>query len=146
MPNESAGSVQASVVAARNAGTSSSLRRSSVSGAALALLGRDAADRRRELGVRRRVDRSMLHLRARRILAEVVAVLPVARRTHRPRHEAAAAVGAYIEHHVLDAVAAERALVGADPRLRGIGRQRAVAVLAGGAQFQHATILAEAPH
>src|SRR5690349_21306780 len=49
----------------------------------------------------------------------------------RPALEVAAAVGADVVEALLDAVGAERALVGADPRVGGVGRQVAVAALAG---------------
>src|SRR6185503_15366857 len=106
-------------------------------GAALALFGRNPLQARNELVMLRPIDRTVLDRRARRILAEIVAALPVPLRPHRPRHEAAAAVRAHVPQHVLDAVATERAFVGADPGFRRGGRQRAVAVLAGGPELQH---------
>src|SRR5512135_981447 len=98
-----------------SAGTRSSF---SASSTALAFVGRNALDRCGEGRVRGGIHRTVLHLRARRVLAEIVVALPVPRRAHRPRHEAAAAVGADVLQHVLHAVAAERALVRADPSLR----------------------------
>src|SRR6185436_5204811 len=103
----------------------------------LALFRRDLPDRARERRVFRRIDRPVLHFRACRILAEEVIALPVLRRPDRPRDEAAAAVGADVAEHALDAGCAERALVAADPRRGGIGRQRLVAVLATRAKLQH---------
>jgi uncharacterized repeat protein (TIGR01451 family) len=62
----------------------------------LAILRRDAPDRSGEAGVHGAIDGPVLHVRARRILAEVVVALPIRRRPDRPRHEAAAAVRANV--------------------------------------------------
>src|SRR5262245_23533072 len=91
--------------------------------------------------MRSRIDRPVPDLRACRILAEVVVALPVRLRPDRARREAAAAVGADVPDYVIDAIGAERAFVGADARLERVGRQRLVAVFAGGAEFEHVQIL-----
>src|SRR5690242_18821003 len=103
----------------------------------LTLVRRNAMDRRGEAPVRRALHRPVLHLAARRILAEKVAVLPVPRRPDRSRHEAAAAVRANVTEDHLHAARAKGALVAADPCLQRVGRQRLVAMLASRAQFQH---------
>ena len=64
-------------------------------------------------------------------------VLQLGRRPDGPRREVAAAVGAAPSELVLNAIAAECALEGADHRVRRIGRQILVAALAIGAQFKH---------
>src|SRR5437016_8489746 len=75
------------------------------------------------------IDRTVLRLGARRILSQVVAALPVLRRPHRARHEAAAAVRTYVRQP-LHARRAESAFEAADPRVERIGRQVLVAMLA----------------
>src|SRR5262249_14706506 len=99
-----------------------------------ALLRRYIPDRGREHRMGRRVHRPVLDLRARRILAEGVVVLPVLRRPDWSGGKPNAAVGTNVTQHVLDARSTEGALVGADPRLQGVGRERLVAMLAGGPQ------------
>lgn len=59
------------------------------------------------------------------------------RRTDRPAHEFAAAVGTDAGEAIARAGRAERALVGADHRLARFRRQVPVAALAVGPQFQH---------
>src|SRR5262245_32536480 len=105
----------------------------------LPLLRRDAPQGAGESRMRARIDRAMLHLRARRILAEVVLALPASRRPDRSRRQAAAAVGTDIREHAVHAGRAEGALVAADSRIERIRRQRLVAVLAGGSQLEHVT-------
>src|SRR5262245_46660288 len=107
----------------------------------LALLRRYGPDRGRELRVGRRVHLLVPDLRARRVLAEAVAALPVLRRPDRPRGKPAAAVRANVPEDALDARRAERAFVGADPRLERVGRQRLVAVFAGRPQLEHRLLL-----
>ena len=55
---------------------------------------------------------------------------PLVRGPDRPRHKAAAAVRADIVQLVLDAIRAERAFIGADPRVHRIRRQVLVAIFA----------------
>ena len=66
----------------------------------------------------------------RRLLRHRHARPPFLRGPDRPRHKTAAAVRADIVQLVLDAVRAERAFIGADPRLRRIRRQVLVAIFA----------------
>ena len=88
--------------------------------------------------MRRGIDGAVLDGRARRVGPEVVVVPPVSGRADRAGGEAAAAVGAHIEENALHAIGAERALIGADVR-RGRGRRQGdIAVLASGAEFEHA--------
>lgn len=72
-----------------------------------------------------------------RILAQVVLPLPVPCGPNRTRRKAAAAVRADVLQQALGALRAKRAFEGADPRLRGVGGQRLVAVLAGWPEFEH---------
>src|SRR5215471_3691180 len=58
-------------------------------------------------------------------------------RADRPTHEFAAAVRTAPAEHALGAIAAEGALVGADPRLRRVRRQILVAAFTAGPQFEH---------
>src|SRR5262249_9663547 len=90
-----------------------------------------------EAGVLSRVDRPVLHPGSGRVLAEIVAAVPVVRRPDRAGRKAAAAIGADIAQHRIDAVGAEGALVAADAGLERGGRQRLVAVLAAWTEFQH---------
>src|SRR4029077_20229949 len=94
--------------------------------------------------VRGPAPRTVFHPRRRGILAEMVVTFPVVRRPDRPGREAAAAVGADIAQHILDAGGAEGALVAADARLERGGRQRLVAMLAGRPQLEHHCIRAAA--
>jgi large repetitive protein len=75
-------------------------------------------------------------LRRRRTLQQLL------RRTDRPRHEIAAAIGAAVAEYVGRAIGAEGALVGADARLGRVRRQVAIATFAVGAQGQHEIFLA----
>ena len=84
------------------------------------------------------VDRTVLHRQCSRIFAEIVACFPFACRSHRPRGKSATAIGTHIVQHMVDTTCAERALIRTDARFGRFGRQRLVAVLAGGAQFEHA--------
>lgn len=104
---------------------------------ASAFVWRDRADMGGEAPVSFRIHRPVLHHGTARIRAEVVTVFPVRRRTYRPRHEASATVGAHVVQQVIDTGCTERALVGTDTRVKRIRRQRRVAVLTGGPQFQH---------
>src|SRR5258708_35555364 len=61
---------------------------------------------------------------------------PLLRGPDRPRHETAAAVRADVMKLVLDAIRAERALVGTDPRLRGVRRHILGAIFAVRSQLQ----------
>ena len=56
---------------------------------------------------------------------------------NRASDELAATVRADTVQPMLDAIGAERALIGADPSLLTVGRKIAVAAFAVGAQFQH---------
>ena len=76
------------------------------------------------------VDRPMLLHLARRVPTQPVVTTPVARRANRPLDEVGGAVRADALEHPVDALGTERALEGADHRLRRLGRQRLGAVLA----------------
>src|SRR5581483_10858589 len=99
-------------------------------------LRRDFLDRRREALVRGEIDRPVLHCLAGRVIAEVVAALPVALRPDRPRREVAAAVRTHVAEQ-LDAGRAEGALEAADARIERVRRKRHIAVFAVRSQFQH---------
>src|SRR5271167_3903853 len=58
-------------------------------------------------------------------------------RSYRPAHQFAGAIGTMPFEHSLGALAAKRAFVGADPRVKRVGRQIPVAAFAIGPQFQH---------
>ena len=96
----------------------------------LTLLRRDYADLSGKLGVRRQINRPVLHDGAGRVLGEIS---PGADRS---RGEAAAAIRADVAEEI-HAWRAKGALVGTDARLGGGGRQGLVAVLAGRTQLQH---------
>ena len=89
----------------------------------------------------RRINRPMLDLCTRGILAQVVVAFPVRRRPDRSGYEAATAVRANVFKKTIDARGAERALVGTDPCFKRIGRQRLVAVFTGRPEFKHAVML-----
>ena len=91
----------------------------------------------REAGMRCQIHRSVCHLGARRIFSQEVALVPIHRRSNRSKDEPIAAIWAGITQNVFDAHNAEGTLVGADTRLKQIGRQRLIAMLAGRSQFEH---------
>ena len=91
------------------------------------------------------VDRPVTNIGACRVLAEIVVALPVARGPDRPRNEAATAVGTDVLEHAIHARGAERALVRADARVRCLGRQRFVAVLARRSKLEHRGPFARTP-
>ena len=64
------------------------------------------------------------------LLDDAYAGPPLGRGPDRPRHEATAAVRADIVQLGVDAIRAERAFVGANPRLRRVRRQILVAIFA----------------
>src|SRR5437868_11184407 len=65
-----------------------------------------------------------------------VAHEPVAR-PYRPAHQLAGAIGTTALEHSFGALAAKRALIGADPGVERGGRQIPAAAFAIGSQFQH---------
>ena len=87
--------------------------------------------------MRGRIHRPVLHLGARRIFPQKVALVPIRRRSNRSRDKPAAAIWADISQNVFDTSNTESALVGADTRLKRIRRQRLVAMLAGRSMFKH---------
>ena len=95
-------------------------------------------DRCREPLVLCRINRPMLDLVTRGILAKVIVTFPVLRRPNRSGYESAAAVRADVLKDVINARSAERALIGANPCFKRIGRQRLVAVLTRWSEFKHA--------
>lgn len=97
----------------------------------------DMPDRRRELRMRRRINRSVPDTGARRILAEAVVTLPVRRWSDRPGREPAAAVRTDTLQDAFDAGRAERTFIGADSGFERIRWQFLVAVFAGRAQIEH---------
>ena len=93
----------------------------------------------------RRFHRSMLHRGARRICPKEVVIVPIRRRSDRSRDEPAAAIWADISQNTFDTRNAEGALIGADARLKRVGRQRLIAVLAGRSKFKHGTLDVKLP-
>ena len=83
------------------------------------------------------INRPVLHLGARRICPKKFATVPIRRRSDRSRNKPATAIGADIFQNVFDAGHAEGALIGADARLKRVGRQRPVAVLTGWLELKH---------
>src|SRR6185369_13250252 len=83
--------------------------------------------------MRRDILRAVLQMHPlvrRRVLRHAYARPPFLRRADRARGKAAAAVRADVGEFGLDAVRTERAFIGADPRIRCIGRQVAVTIFA----------------
>src|SRR4051794_25837855 len=107
----------------------------------LPLFGRDVAHRRDERCQLHPVPLQVHALRGCRPLGEREPGAPLARWAYRPWHEAAAAVRADIVQHALDAVGAEGAFVGADPRVGRPRRQVLVAALAVGSELKHGPLL-----
>ena len=83
----------------------------------------------------RDIDWSVSDLCARWVLAEKVLAIPVLRRSDGPGNESTATVGTDIAQHMINAGGTKRTFIGADARLKGVGRQCCVAVLAGRPEF-----------
>jgi hypothetical protein len=94
------------------------------------------ADGGTEPGMGCQVDGAVTDLGVGRKASEMVAATPVVRRPDWPSRETSATVRADVVQE-LHARGAEGALERADPRLLGVGRQRAVAVLAGRSKGEH---------
>jgi hypothetical protein len=84
-----------------------------------------------------RINRSMLDLGARRVLAKVIVAVPILRWSDWPGNKTAAAVWADVSQDDIDTRRAKRAFVSANARFKGIGWQRFVAVLACRSEFKH---------
>ena len=95
--------------------------------------------------MRRRIHRTVLHLGARWICPKEVVIVPIRRRSDRSRDEPAAAIWADISQNAFDTRNAEGALIGTDARLKRVGRQRLIAVLAGRSKFKHGTLDVKLP-
>ena len=93
----------------------------------------------------RRIPRSVFHLAARRICSKEVVVVPIRRKPGQSRNEPTTAISADISQNGFDVGDAEGALIGADPRLKRIGRQRLVAMLTGWPEFKHRVLDAKLP-
>src|SRR5262245_32663305 len=106
-------------------------------GTTLPLFGWYVPDPCGELSVSHRIDRSVPHFLAWRVLPETIVILPIYRWSDRSRHESAAAVGADIEQHFIHTGGAKCAFVSADARLQRARRQRDVAVFTSGSQLKH---------
>ena len=76
-----------------------------------------------------------------RIRVEVVAPFPILLRPDRPGTETSAAIRADIVQEGFNAGTAKGAFERANHRLRGMGRQRRVAVLASRSQLEHGSVL-----
>jgi hypothetical protein len=83
---------------------------------ALALLRRDVSNRGRELCMCYGINRPMPDPCARRVFAQKIVAPPVRRRSDRPGHEPAAAIGADVIENVLHTRCTEGAFVGANAR------------------------------
>ena len=103
----------------------------------LALLGWNTPDPVGEALMGGNVHGPVFHLQARGILAEEIVALPVPGRSNGPWNEPAAAIRAHIVQDVLDAGRAERAFVGANAGIPGVGGQCFVAVLARRTKLEH---------
>ncbi len=87
------------------------------------------------------INRPVLDLGTRWVLAKEVVTFPVLRGPDWSGNKSATAVRADVLQDVIDTRGAERALVGADARIKRVGKQRFVAVLTGRSEFKHATSL-----
>ena len=87
--------------------------------------------------VKARIHGAVLYDGAGRECAEMVAVIPVSLWPNWPRTKPAAAIRTDIFQNGFDTRPAKRAFKRADHRLRRIWRQRPIAILTSGSQFQH---------
>ena len=106
--------------------------------APLPFVGRYGLDCSREACVNCRIDRPVLDFGACRVLTEEIVAFPVFRWPDWSGNKSTTTIRADVLQDVIDTSGAERALVGADARLKRVGRQRLVAVLAGRSEFEHA--------
>jgi len=83
----------------------------------------------------------MLDLGTRRVLTQEIVAFPVIHRSDWSWNKSAAAVRAHVLQEVVDTRRAKGALVCADARLKRVGRQCFVAVLAGWSEFKHSASL-----
>lgn len=83
------------------------------------------------------IHRPVLHLGARRIFPQKVALVPIRRRSNRSRDKPAAVIWADISQNVFDTRSAEGALIRTDTRLKRVRRQRPVTMLAGRSELKH---------
>ena len=111
----------------------------------LSLFRGDRLDLGRELRMRHRIHRPVLHLGARRIFSKKVVTVPVPRRSNRSRDKPATAIWTDISQNAFDARIAEGALVRTYARLKRIGRQRLIAMLACRSEFKHGVLNVELP-
>ena len=88
-----------------------------------------------------RINRPVLDLGARRVLAEVVVTLPVPGRSDWSGNKATAAIWTDVVQNAIDTRGAEGTFVGADACFKGVGWQRFVAVLAAWPEFEHSVSL-----
>ena len=86
------------------------------------------------------VDGFMTASRAGGESAQVMIAFEICPRSHGPNVEATTAVGAYVAQDAFNTSATESAFEGADARLRGVGRQLRIAVLAVGTEFKHGAV------
>jgi hypothetical protein len=87
--------------------------------------------------MRNRIHRPVLHLGARRIFPQEVALVPIRRRSDGSRDEPAAAIWATISQNAFNTRSAEGALIRTDTRLKRVRRQCFVAVFAGRSELKH---------
>ena len=111
----------------------------------LSFLRWDRLDLGREPRMRRWIYRPVLHLAAGWIFPKEVITFPIRRRSNRSRNKPAATILTDISQNAFDARIAEGALIGADARVKRVGRQRLVAVLAGRSEFKHGVLDVKLP-
>src|SRR5713101_609037 len=111
----------------------------------LSLFRGDRLDLGREPRMRHRIHQPVLHLGVRRIFSKKVVTVPVPRRSNRSRDKPAAAIWTDISQNASDGRIAEGALVRTYARLKRIGRQRLIAVLAGRSEFKHGVLNVKLP-
>jgi hypothetical protein len=95
--------------------------------------------------MRNRIHRPVLHLGARRIFPQEVALVPIRRRSDGSRDEPAAAIWANISQNAFNTRSAEGALIRTDTRLKRVRRQCFVAVFAGRSEFKHGGLAVKLP-
>ena len=104
---------------------------------ALPLFRRDDPHYAPELRMSRRIDRPVLHLGTRWVLAEEIVPFPIPRRPDGARDKTAAAVRTDVAQNTIDAGRAKRAFIRTDARFERIRWQCLVAVFASGSEFKH---------
>ena len=89
----------------------------------------------------RRINRPVLNLGTRWILAKEVVAFPILGRSDRSGYKTPTAVRADVSQNPIDTGRTKRAFISANARFKRVRRQCIIAVLARGSEFKHGVLL-----